>query len=1066
MPRNNYQLEKFNTKYQRLNEHQKRAVDTIEGPVMVIAGPGTGKTQILSARIGKILLDTDTQPQNILCLTYTDAGVIAMRKRILEFIGADAYKVNIYTFHAFCNDVIQDNLGLFEKTALDPVSDLQRIDLYKQLIDAFPKNHLLKRYRGDVYYEINNLQTLFSTMKREGWSAIFINGKIDAYLKDIETRDEYVYKKAYRQFKAGDKKQQKLDEEVEHMEKLRAAVNEFDNFQRLMRSKNLYDFDDMINWVIKAFEENPNLLLRYQEQFLYILVDEYQDTSGTQNRLVELLINYWDKPNVFVVGDDDQSIYRFQGANVQNMLDFTNSYKNDLLTVVLTHNYRSTQGILDVSKTIIDKNNDRLIKQFEGLSKELLSANHKIKHLTHKPLIYNYETQRHEMIGIVQKVEDILSSGIEPGRIGIIYKENKYGEELAQYFKLKQIPYYSKRSLNILNIPFAKKIISVLRYLSFEHDIPYSGDELLFEILHYDWFAIPPIEIARTSIEVADKHFSENKTSIRKILVERSKQPVRDLFSQGMNEGLKKASEALESLISKVPNVTLQSLFECIIREAGVLSFIMRSDEKIWLLQVLTGLFDFIKEETHRNKNLDLKQLIKLFDLMQSESLQLPLVEVSGNDKGVNLLTAHGSKGLEFEYVFFAGANASMWEKKRKPGGGYKFPDNIFTSVAASDDSSDEELRRLFYVALTRAEQNLFISYCCFKNDGKELEPSMFIAEILDTHELATEKVFIDVDVLAEYQSLHFENEIKPEIEKIEAEYINSLLERFVMNVTALNNYLKCPLEFYFKNLIRIPSPKNENTEFGSAVHYALEQLFRKMQNGEVKEIEYKAQVSGAEKPVYQNGFPSKQEFIDDFTWFMHRHRESFTKQRFGERLEYGEIVLSDYYDKYLYSWNKIVALERNIKNVVVNGVPLKGKLDKLEFNGKEVNVVDYKTGNVEYAKDKLKAPNPDIENGGDYWRQAVFYKILLDNQSRDWKAVSSEFDFIEPNNKKEYKKIKLYIEPDDIGIVKAQIKKVWDKIQAHDFYTGCGKPDCHWCEFVKNNDMAVELHVANEEEV
>ena len=185
MPRNNYQLEKFNTEYNRLNEQQKKAVDTIEGPVMVIAGPGTGKTQILSARIGKILLDTDTQPQNILCLTYTDAGVIAMRKRILDFIGADAYKVNIYTFHAFCNDVIQDNLGLFEKTALDPVSDLQRIDLFKQLIDSFPKNHPLKRYRGDVYYEINNLQSLFSTMKREGWSPEFINEKIDDYLNDI-----------------------------------------------------------------------------------------------------------------------------------------------------------------------------------------------------------------------------------------------------------------------------------------------------------------------------------------------------------------------------------------------------------------------------------------------------------------------------------------------------------------------------------------------------------------------------------------------------------------------------------------------------------------------------------------------------------------------------------------------------------------------------------------------------------------------------------------------------------------------------------------------------------------
>ncbi len=1048
MPSKNYQLEKFNKEYNRLNEHQKKAVDTIEGPVMVIAGPGTGKTQILSARIGKILLDTDTQPQNILCLTYTDAGVIAMRKRILEFIGADAYKVNIYTFHAFCNDVIQDNLSLFEKTALDPVSDLQRIDLFKQLIDLFPKNHPLKRYRGDVYYEINNLQSLFSTMKKEGWTPKFINERIDEYIKSLPERSEYIAKRATVNFKKGDVRTDKIEDETEKKEKLRAAVNEFDNFQQLMRKNNLYDFDDMINWVIKAFEENPNLLLRYQEQFLYILVDEYQDTSGTQNRLVELLINYWDKPNVFVVGDDDQSIYRFQGANVENMLGFATSYKNDLLTVVLTHNYRSVQSILDVSKTIIGRNQDRLINQIEGLSKELSSSNEKIKHLTNKPIIHNYETQRQEMIGITKEVEKILAEGIEPKKIGIIYKENKYGEELAQYFKLLKIPYYSKRSLNILHIPFAKKIITILQYLATEHDIPYSGDELLFEMLHYDWFNIPPIEIARVSIEVADKHFTKDKTSMRKLLFERTKQPIKDLFTQGMNAGLKKASEAMESLISKVPNLTLQGLFECIIREVGVLAYVMKNDEKLWLLQVLTGLFDFIKEETHRNPNLDLKQLIKLFDLMQSEKLSLPLSEVSGNDKGVNLLTAHGSKGLEFEYVFFAGVNATMWEKKRKPFGGYKFPDNIFSSNLTPTlskgegeaDASDEELRRLFYVALTRAEQNLFISYCCFKNDGKELEPSMFIAEILDSHELETQKVFIDPLVEAEFQILQLQNDAQPEIEKIEKEYITALLERFVMNVTALNNYLKCPLEFYFKNLIRIPSPKNEATEFGSAVHYALEKFFSKMQNN-------------------NNVFPIKEDFIQDFNWYMHRHRESFTKEQFARRLEYGEDVLTNYYEKYIHSFNKIVALERNIKGVVVNGVPLKGKLDKLEFNGKEVNVVDYKTGNVDNAKDKLKPPQEKIPNGGDYWRQAVFYKILLDNHNRDWIAVSSEFDFIEPDKKKIYRKEKIYINPEDITTVKHQIKMAWDKIQQHDFYTGCGKPDCHWCEFVKTNNMAIALH-------
>ena len=193
MSLNKERLEKkFAEEFARLNQKQQLAVNTIDGPVMVIAGPGTGKTQILASRIGKILLDTDALPENILCLTYTDAGVVAMRKRLLQFIGPDAYKVNIYTFHAFCNDVIQENLSLFEKTALDPISDLEKIELFKQLIDSFPKDNPLKRYRGDVYFEINNLQSLFSTMKKEGWSPVFINRKIDEYIADLANRDEFI----------------------------------------------------------------------------------------------------------------------------------------------------------------------------------------------------------------------------------------------------------------------------------------------------------------------------------------------------------------------------------------------------------------------------------------------------------------------------------------------------------------------------------------------------------------------------------------------------------------------------------------------------------------------------------------------------------------------------------------------------------------------------------------------------------------------------------------------------------------------------------------------------------
>src|SRR5579871_4574287 len=217
--------QKFREEYNRLNEQQQLAVDTIEGPVMVIAGPGTGKTQILAARIGKILLETDSLPENILCLTYTDAGAVAMRRRLLSFIGPDAYKVNIYTFHAFCNDIIQENLSLFEKTSLDAISELERIELFKKLIDAFPKNHPLKRYRGDVYFEIGNLKNLFSMMKREGLKTELNNKKIDEYIESLSTRDEYIAKRAVKEFKKGDVRTDKIEEEKEKIDRKSTRLN-------------------------------------------------------------------------------------------------------------------------------------------------------------------------------------------------------------------------------------------------------------------------------------------------------------------------------------------------------------------------------------------------------------------------------------------------------------------------------------------------------------------------------------------------------------------------------------------------------------------------------------------------------------------------------------------------------------------------------------------------------------------------------------------------------------------------------------------------------------------------
>jgi DNA helicase-2/ATP-dependent DNA helicase PcrA len=587
-------------------------------------------------------------------------------------------------------------------------------------------------------------------------------------------------------------------------------------------------------------------------------------------------------------------------------------------------------------------------------------------------------------------------------------------------------------------------LLLVLNYLAAEHDKPYAGDELLFEILHFEWLDIPSVEIAKASMQVYEKQYKGESTSLRQWLYEEGcKGPV-DLFNAGLHKNLKEACSIIEGLIRAVSNHTLQTLLEKIVREMGFLSFIMHHPEKNWNMQLLSGFYDHVKEETRRHPTLALQEFMNRIALMRREGLVLPLVKVSGNEKGVNLMTAHGAKGLEFDYVFFVGNSSSCWEKKRKPFSGFSFPDTLFASQAKGNDT--EELRRLFYVAITRAKKHLYISYPNYTNEGKQLEPSMFLAEIQEEHRLPRELVVIDDDLTAAFGALHFEKTIAPEVAHLDDELVDRLVNGFVMSATALNSYLRCPLGFYYQHIVRIPSPRNEAMEFGSAIHYALEKLFVKMK-------------------LAQDVFPPPAELLNDFTWWMKRHRESFTKEQFARRMEYGVDILTNYYTKYVTQWNKIVAVEMNVRGVMLDDIPLKGKIDKIEFNGKDATVIDYKTGDAEKCGDKLARPGSKDPNGGDYWRQAIFYKIMLDLSPKNWNITAVDFDFVEPDKRKQYRKERISISSIDIDIVKEQTRSVWNKIQRKDFYTGCGKEDCHWCGFVKTNKLAIALHELREEE-
>ncbi len=1026
--------ESFEKEYQRLNNAQREAVDAIEGPVMVIAGPGTGKTQILACRIAKILLETDAAPENILCLTFTDAGTIAMRKRLVQFLGSDAYKVNIHTFHSFCNKVIQEQSRLLRKPDLEALSDLERVQIMKELIDGFTNDNPLKRLKGEVYFDLKNLGSLFSTMKREAWTPEYLIRHIDHYI-NVKIPEIHTNKKNP---KLGIT--QKGQDEIKKYERSKAAVQAFSTYQDILSKKSRYDFDDMINWVIRLFEEQTEVLQGYQEALQYLLVDEYQDTSGSQNKIVELLTSYWeDNPNLFVVGDDDQSIYRFQGANIENMMAIRERLKKNLKTVVLTDNYRSVQPILDAATSLIGQNKKRLIGKIDGLSKELNAARAELTGLTILPVARVYENEFSENAHVANEIRKLVEQGVKPGEIAIIYREHKFGDELQKFLHLAKVPFFVKKSMNLLEDLFIRKILNIFRYINMENDLPNGGEYLLFEILHYDFFGLDPVDIARIT--------REKKGSLREYIDDIGAEQAGMLFSSDETSGkIHHVSSVLNMLQQGSYNLPLQQWFEKLINETGILAHITKHEEKVWMMEKLSCLFNYIKEETHRHPLLSLKEFVSIIDLMDENDLSLQLIQTTGNETGVNLMSCHGSKGLEFEYVFFLGARSDIWESKSNKNKGFILPPTVFEGsdqeASVKDEEDMEELRRLFFVAVTRAEKHIYISYPKMKNDGKELMASMFLEEIRSALDIKEELIELNDAEKLEFQALRFGIIEKPVLARAEKSYIDGLLAKFVMNVSALNNYLDCPIGFYYTSLVKVPGAKSENASFGTAVHAALKVIYD--------------EGKGKDK------FPPVARLQDQFRVALAKEREHFTHESFTRFTDHGINVLAAYHEHmFLHSTPpKVLVTEYRLDGVALDNIPLRGFTDLITFEGNDIVITDFKTGDYVKALDSFKKPGEkeELPHGGNYWRQAVFYKILIDLLPKPWLVQYVEFDFIEPDKKGKWQKQRLAISPEDVYLVEQQIREVWEKIQNHDFYTGCGKPKCNWCNFTKDNKIYLKL--------
>lgn len=1041
-----------------LNAAQRRAVEQIEGPVLVVAGPGTGKTHILAARIGKILLETDARPQNILCLTFTDAGVSAMRERLLKMIGPDAYRVPISTFHGFCNRVIQENMEHFGKGRLEPITELERIELVRKILADLPPEHALRAGKKDAFLFENHLRDLFNTMKKEGWSPGLVLKTAKQFLDNLPTNPQFVYQRNTKTAKKGDLKTAQIREVTERMERLGAAADLYPDYLHAMERAGRYEYEDMILWVLQAFRKNEALLRNYQERFLYIQVDEFQDTNGAQYQLLQLLLNFWETPNAFIVGDDDQSIFEFQGARLDNLRDFHQRYQAGQATVVLTENYRSSQELLDTAARVIQKNEIRAVRQLdEPIEKDL----HAHSALSSPPRLHVYETRLHELTDLVAQIETLLRDNCPPEEIACIYARHKQANRLMALLGKKGIPFQVRRPENTLDIPLVQQVRELLQYLNEESRQPYSGEHRLFRLLHADFFGLHPADLAQIAAAgQLGTHFGQEQETPSE--VQRQRQPLYEDASakyqrpegywrqtlsnlpllQSLNlqkpAAFESVAKQLNSWIAAVHNLPLPQLLERLFHQTGLLAWVLEQPYKLELLQALYTFFDFVEAEVQRNPRLfapggakaGLERLLLLLDSMDDNRLSLPLQQAVQAGSGIQLLTAHSAKGLEFRHVYLFDCVEEVWEKNTGGNRGrFALPPALLLSGEAD---ALEARRRLFYVAMTRAKQDLQISYALVGENGKALSQSMFVEET----GLAPKPIAIAPAALLETQALLLTEQDASLVALPEPAAFEMMLRNFSLSVTALNRYLRCPLAFYYEDFLKIPGSMSEAAAFGIAMHSALQQLVLKMKTDKKQQ------------------FPSAEALLKIFKTEMDRQRGYFSENNFEQRLALGRETLHRIRAEQVPFWRKRAIVERRIDRVELDGIPLNGVIDKIEWlEDKTIRIADYKTGLPDTRK--TAAPDERQTLGGDYWRQMAFYQILLRQSNLYPERVSkSIICWLEPDKRGALPVAEISFSTEEIQFVESLIRDTWANIQAARFGPGCGQEYCVWCNMHRWNDM------------
>ena len=1006
------------------NEKQQLAIRAIDGQVMVLAGPGTGKTFTIIERIKYMIKHEKISPERILCMTFSEAAASEMKTRLEKEIGQAAYSVKIDTYHAFCSEIIREYPNKFGlKEDFEVIDDLKKFTLMKEVLSEY-KPKLNKSKMGDIFGEIDNLISKVSKIKRslvtkEEFDFIAKNGF--AWQGEISRLEEKIAE-AKSKNRGTKGNEEKIEEIKNKIEKAQEVWEIYELYNKKIHDNNLIDFDDMIIMVLDKFKEDKEFLREISHHWDYICVDEYQDTNNAQNSLIFTLEQGRGLGNLFVVGDDDQLIYAFQGAQMDTLEKFLELYPKTQV-ICLNENNRSTQTILDYSDAIISQDPLRIGNnpnfKSKNILKKLIAKNKDVIEKERKIQIHRFSDIKQENNFIIDEILKILNSDELPvkengdpdlSQIAVLASTNSELEEFATLLKGKGILYQIRTTKNIFEI---KSVILTYFYLKVLENSKMFMDKLFGMLL-----------CAPFSFDETDYSFLISKLNIK------NGDDFISLIRQNLNhnwtdkEKVHNFIKIYDELKQIKDGSSIKDTILAIINKTGILphfasSPVNRYDNIMGLKKLLEQAENFSKFQ----RTYSITDFVKYLDLAYNNDIEIKTDEDLFTKNAIQLSTIHSSKGKEYSYVFMVNLISSKWESSTKScSDDFSLPIRDYSNKFAdlkdlkNTMKMSENLKKLF-VGITRAKYGLYLTYSDY-NGKKSQKMTSYLSNVLcpelvehHSHSLDTEKFVNEIVKNLSQEKLNYSLSLRKEVE--------SMMEDFVLSATSMNAYLNCPQNFLYSYVLRIPTQDTDTTalNYGNTIHSVMEWIYKDNEDyPSLNEIQEKFKKELSLRP------------------FNSKTTREMLEQRGLENLENFYPMLT------ATPFKRVIETETDI-NTYYENWKIKGKIDRVEKNDDGTyTICDYKTGNGE-GKDR------EIKEGGNYenyYNQLKFYKLLYELEHPERTVSKAAVIYVETQNI-----IERQFTKEEMDNLKDNIKFVYENLQ--DLYFDVDTKDdnkCKYCSF------------------